>query len=110
MTQDTVPFGHLKFVIRITNTRSDRDPSDISSHTSSSWMRYSYAFVSYASADRQEVLKRVQMLARFKIAFFQDLLHLEPGERWGRRFRAHRQSDVFFLFWSSAAKKIQMGP
>jgi hypothetical protein len=42
---------------------------------------YQYAFVSYASKDRREVLKRVQMLEVLKTKFFQDILSLDPGDR-----------------------------
>ena len=67
--------------------------------------RYKWAFISYASADRNEVLKRTQMLAVNGIEFFQDILRLDPGERWERRlYREIDRSDVFYLFWSSAAK------
>ena len=40
--------------------------------------------------------------------FFQDLLSLEPGERWERAlYREIDKSDVFYLFWSSAAKQSE---
>ena len=41
--------------------------------------RYKKAFISYASKDRPEVLKRVQMLRLVRIRYFHDLLKLEPG-------------------------------
>ena len=66
---------------------------------------YKKAFISYASTDRNEVLNRVQMLSLLHINFFQDLLSLEPGQRWEQEIYHHiDESDVFFLFWSSAAK------
>jgi hypothetical protein len=68
--------------------------------------RYQYAFLSYASADRVEVLKRAQALKAIRIGFFQDLLHLEPGERWQRRlFEEIDKCDLFLLFWSSSAAR-----
>lgn len=71
-------------------------------------MPYKKAFISYASPDRKEVLKRVQMLELSGIKFFQDLLSLNPGERWERAlYREIDGSDVFFLFWSSDAKKSE---
>jgi serine/threonine protein kinase len=37
---------------------------------------------------------------------FQDLLHLEPGQRWERELYRHiDECDVFFLFWSHAAEQ-----
>ena len=47
--------------------------------------RYSNAFLSYASENRAEVLKRAQGLQAARIDFFQDLLDLKPGERWERK-------------------------
>ena len=53
-------------------------------------------------------MKRVQMLARCQISFFQDILALEPGERWERKLYEYiDQCDVFMLFWSSASKESE---
>lgn len=66
--------------------------------------RYRKAFVSYSSADRAEVLRRVQMLRIAGLEAFQDVLDLEPGERWERALYRHiDECDVFLLFWSRAA-------
>jgi len=67
--------------------------------------RYKNAFVSYATKDRKEVLKRVQMLNAMKIKFSQDLLSLDPGDRWEKKlYEKIHDCDVFLLFWSQAAK------
>jgi hypothetical protein len=69
---------------------------------------YKYAFVSYASKDREEVLKRVQMLEVLKTKFFQDILSLEPGDRWEKKLYENiDRCDLFLLFWSQAAKDSQ---
>jgi hypothetical protein len=104
VSRDSVPMGHIKFKVDICEPEAardrDRNPERGDLH------RYSRAFISYASADRKEVLKRTQMLAGVGIDFFQDLLSLEPGQRWERQlYREIDECDVFFLFWSSAAKK-----
>jgi TIR domain/Histone H1-like nucleoprotein HC2 len=66
---------------------------------------YKYAFVSYASKDREEVLKRVQMLEVMKTQFFQDILSLDPGDRWENKLYENiDRCDLFLLFWSKAAK------
>src|SRR5271166_4960448 len=68
--------------------------------------RYKQAFVSYAMKDLNEVIKRVQMLERLHVSFFQDVLDLEPGERWERKLYQHVDDcDVFMLFWSTASKE-----
>ena len=70
--------------------------------------RYKQAFVSYAMKDLNEVMKRVQMLVSLHVSFFQDLLDLEPGERWERKLYKHIDDcDVFMLFWSTASKQSQ---
>jgi hypothetical protein len=70
--------------------------------------RYENAFISYASKDRSEVLRRVQMLSVTRIKYFQDILNLEPGDRWERElYKKIDDADVFFLFWSKAASESE---
>ena len=103
VSDGSVPIGRVKFAVRVvaapteTETRSKSLPQ--------SWCRFRHAFISYASQDRAEVLKRTQMLDRVGIQLFQDLLSLNPGERWEKSlYKMIDQSDVLFLFWSSHAK------
>jgi len=73
-----------------------------------SGQRYRRAFLSYASPDRAEVIKRAQALRALGIGFFQDLLSLEPGDAWQKRLYEEIDAcDVFLLFWSSAAAQSQ---
>ena len=63
--------------------------------------RYRRAFVSYSSKDRVEVLKRVQGLQAAGLDVFQDVLDLDPGERWSNAlYRNIDEADAFYLFWS----------
>src|SRR5262249_39651365 len=65
-------------------------------------------FLSYASEDRVEVLKRAQILRAMNINFFQDVLNLSPGERWERRLYAEIDNcDLFLLFWSRHAQQSE---
>ncbi len=101
VAQDGIPLGHLKFVIRVSSAVQPEPAANCATNLT----HYRSAFVSYASHDRSEVLKRVQMLSRLSIPFFQDVLSLEPGERWARAlYKSIDDSDVFFLFWSTSAK------
>jgi hypothetical protein len=69
---------------------------------------YRRAFLSYASPDRPEVIKRAQALKAANIDFFMDLLSLEPGERWERRLYEEIDCcDLFVLFWSTSAKNSE---
>lgn len=97
---DSVPVGSLTFALKVsegktaaTELRGDRA------------RRYSYAFLSYASPDRAEVIKRAQGLKAGGTSFFNDVLSLEPGERWEKRlYEEIDRCDVFYLFWSTQAK------
>jgi hypothetical protein len=67
--------------------------------------RYNLAFISYASVDRDKVLARVQMLNLIGIRYFQDVLTLDPGDRWEKEIYKNIDScDLFLLFWSKAAR------
>ena len=106
---ESVPIGHIKFKFKIAAVGGQpAEEAAVIPTPPQSFVRYKQAFISYASPDRAEVLKRVQMLKTAKINFFQDLLTLEPGERWEKSLYEHVDtSDVFYLFWSSAAKKSE---
>lgn len=100
-----VPIGHVKFNFKISTAPqvTENDPG-LNAHQN--FVRYRLAFISYASADRREVMKRVQMLDLAKIRYFQDLLSLEAGEQWEPAiYRYIDECDVFYLFWSTAAKQ-----
>jgi hypothetical protein len=101
---DSVPVGALRFTIRVEKQRGS-DAAEIRGE----WARrYQYAFLSYSSNDRVEVLKRAQALRAAKIGYFQDLLTLEPGERFKPRiYQEIDRCDLFLLFWSSHAAQSE---
>jgi len=106
VASDNVPIGHLCFKIIITNPAGLKKSLDQSNF--SPMKNYRHAFISYASKDRAEVLKRVQMLDLLKIQYFQDILNLNPGDQWEKElFKQIALADVFFLFWSSAARNSE---
>jgi hypothetical protein len=109
VSEASIPIGHLKFKFKITGDAAG-DVADSSRELvpAGNMVRYQQAFISYASGDRSEVLKRVQMLNLTKIKFFQDLLTLEPGDSWEKLLYEYiDKSDVFFLFWSKAASESE---
>jgi TIR domain len=108
------PIGHIRFKIQITARRlrtatftpPPGEPATGPQPLGDEACRYKQAFVSYAMKDLNEVMKRVQMLERLHVSFFQDVLDLEPGERWERKLYQHVDDcDVFMLFWSTASKE-----
>ena len=110
VSENSVPVGHLKFKFKVVGgdaATATHAPTP-EPEPAANMVRYRQAFISYASKDRPEVLKRVQMLNLAKIKFFQDLLTLEPGQTWERLLYEYiDRSDVFFLFWSRAASESE---
>jgi len=100
-----VPAGTLRFQVALTaagTTPSAADARELRAY------RYRRAFVSYSSEDRAEVLRRVQASRIAGLSVFQDVLDLDPGERWEKAlYREIDQCDVFLLFWSHAAAASQ---
>lgn len=99
---DSVPVGSITFALPITEQQEAGSANNLRGDRA---RRYTYAFLSYASADRAEVIKRAQGLKAGGTNFFNDLLSLEPGERWERKlYEEIDRCDVFYLFWSPQAK------
>jgi hypothetical protein len=68
-------------------------------------------FASYASADRDEVMARIQGMLKMAPALdiFVDALSLRSGERWEERLKYEIAArDVLYLFWSLAASRSNM--
>jgi hypothetical protein len=104
ISRDSAPLGHVKFKLEVTAGKQPHVDKAVPAGVAA--RRYRKAFISYASADRDEVLKRVQMLRQVGVDFFQDVLDLEPGSRWERQLYRHiDDSDLFLLFWSSSARQ-----
>ena len=66
------------------------------------------AFASYASADRDEVLARIQGLQKAvpDIEVFLDIASLRSGQKWQKQLKSEiLKNDVLYLFWSKAASE-----
>lgn len=100
--QESVPIGRILFKISVL---ASKNSTGADSAFIGQANRYSQAFISYASKDRAEVLRRVQMLQSVGIRYYQDLFDMTPGAHWEQELYRHiDESDIMFLFWSSAAK------
>jgi TIR domain len=104
VSRSGIPIGHLKWKIAV---EAGPDPgTGRLAAQGQDVARYRQAFISYASHDRPEVLRRVQLLRALGVGYFQDVLDLEPGERWKRElYRQIELCDLFLLFWSREAKR-----
>ena len=105
VSQNTVPIGQISFLLKIVAAGESLpepkpEPAGEEAHA------YRHAFISYASKDRDKVLARVQMLDQVGIKYFQDLLSLDPGDRWEKElYKNIDLCDLFLLFWSTASKE-----
>jgi len=105
ISQKSVPIGQISFLLRIVPPDT---PLPEAAAIEAEAVAYRSTFISYASQDRDKVLARVQMLDQMGIRYFQDLLSLEPGQRWEEEIYRHiDQCDLFLLFWSNAAKESE---
>lgn len=96
-----VPAGTLRFQVVVATAGA---APELAEQLPVRSRKYRSAFVSYSSKDRPEVLRRVQAFRIAGLSVFQDILDLEPGERWERAlYRRIDSCDVFLLFWSQAA-------
>ncbi len=95
-----VQFAKVQFVLQVGTTSADGTIP-----TTEKRMRK--AFASYASADRDEVLGRLQGISKaapFLDIFF-DVASLRSGQDWASEIeRMIAASDVFYLFWSLNAR------
>lgn len=105
---DGEPVGRILFQLRIEAPTRDLNPLPAPVLSGTSAKSYQHAFLSYASKDRAEVLKRAQAFQVAKLAFFQDVLSLEPGQRYGEEIlRRIDRSDLFVVFWSRNAMRSE---
>lgn len=103
VSRDGVPLGRILFKVGVLPAVGSQLAS--AAPLGDSAITYKMAFVSYASEDRDEVLKRIQMLDVFKMSYFCDKMHLRSGDQWETKLYEHiDKADLFLLFWSEAAK------
>lgn len=107
VSRASIPIGCIKFKIAIGGSGKDGvavAPEPVGDNV----RHYRMAFVSYASEDRDRVLARVQVLSILGIKYFQDVLDLDPGDRWEHElYRRIQECDLFLIFWSSSAKQSE---
>jgi len=101
---DGVRILRIDFVIRVVAVpeAAASRPLDVTE------TRLRKAFASYASADRDAVLARIQGIQKGApgLDIFLDVAHLHSGDHWQERLRAEiLRRDVLYLFWSEAASK-----
>jgi hypothetical protein len=102
---DGVPFGKITFVAPLLDV--DTGPTKDYERT---FACIRAAFASYASAERAEVLGRLQGMRAVcpDLDVFLDVLSLRAGDDWESRLREEVSTrDAFYLFWSTAASSSE---
>jgi uncharacterized protein YegL len=90
----------LHFITEVGNEASTVRPISLREE------RYRKAFASYASADRAEVLPRIQGIQKAGLEVFFDVLSLRSGQYWEQElWKEIPSKDIFYLFWSDNARK-----
>lgn len=77
-------------------------------HIPSQEERHRKAFASYASADREAVLARIQGMQKVspELEVFLDVVSLRSGQYWEKKlWEVIPLHDIFYLFWSENAQQ-----
>lgn len=100
--EDGEPVGDFRFAFKVLASAAQKTNEPVSLEAVN---RYQNTFISYSHEDREEVLKRVQMLRLMRRDYFMDIMSLKLGEDWKSKLNEYMaKCDCFILFWSSAAQ------
>jgi len=106
VSKNGLPVGRIDFKLSVV-ARRPHSSSNQAVCVGEGATRFRKAFVSYASKDRAEVLRRLQMLRPplTDVQVFQDILDLEPGDTFEPLlYRRIDECDLFLLFWSNNSR------
>ncbi len=97
---DGTPCGIIRFDLKVTQERSQKEMQTIQTDT------YSSAFASYSSLDRELVMHRVSSIEiSTSMNVYVDCIDLHTGEEWNPQLEKKiKDNDLFLLFWSKNAE------
>ncbi|MEW6348670.1 MAG: TIR domain-containing protein [Thermodesulfobacteriota bacterium] len=105
VTLNSVPVGHVRFRVQVT---APGEPLGIAGRTETQASPFRRFLFSFASEDRGQVAKRLQVLQLAGIRIEEELLALSPEDRWNRKWYEHiDETDAVLLFWSRHAHRSQ---
>ena len=105
LTRQGVPLGHLMFTLKVKVEEEVKAEEEVKvKEVPQTFVPHRKAYICYASEDRAEVAKRVQMLRQAGIHVLMDVIGMKPDMNWEEQvYRYIDQADVFYIFWSEAA-------
>ena len=101
--KDSLPLCSVKFVTKIVQQIDGNVP-----HAEIHPVFYKKVFVSYSSADREEVMKIATGFKALHVDFFLDKLYLDGGDKYEDKiFDYIEDANLFLLCWSSNAEQSE---
>lgn len=106
--ESKIPLASINFKIEITGGKEPTEEGVRAAATLPEITGFRKAYLCYASENRAEVLRRVEILRYYGIEVFMDSTNLTTGENWEKSTqRMIDEADTFLLFWSTPAKYSQ---
>ena len=101
--KDSLPVCSVKFITKI-GVQAEENAPQARTYP----VYYKKVFVSYSSADREEVLKIATGFKALHVDFFLDKLYLDGGDKYQDEiFKYINQADLFLLCWSLNASRSE---
>lgn len=108
VSRGAIPLGLFFFRITVTRRPIIGKKKRTSAQLGDEVKGYRLAFISYASNNRPEAVRVAQGLQAAGVKFFQDVIDLEPGQRWAEQlYKKIDECDLFVLCWSRQAKESE---
>ncbi len=106
--QNGEELGKIPFRVKIFSRLKPAAPQHTAPAVAGVMTQNESAFVSYASRDKGEVYRFVQLMDALKYEYHIDIFHIDAGERWEQKlYKFIDTDDVFLLFWSKAASESE---
>jgi hypothetical protein len=103
VSKDLLPICSVKFITKIV-LQTEEKVSNAKTYSAF----YKKVFVSYSSADREEVIKIAAGFKALHIDFFLDKLYLDGGDKYKEKiFKYIDKADLFLLCWSENAERSE---
>ncbi len=105
LAQERVPVGRLRFQVNVVDGLTVEQTNLVPTGEALPFDTY---YLCYAGQDRRDVTRRAHMLRLAGKRFRNELLTMNPEERWNQKlYQSIDESDAMVLFWSDRAATSQ---